>query len=59
MCFRDRKLGILIQISLKFVPEGPIGNQSALVQLMDWRQTIHKLLPETKLTKMSDAIGRH
>ena len=28
---------ILIQISLKFVPHGPIDNKSALFQVMAWR----------------------
>ena len=27
---------ILIEISLKFVPNGPINNKSAFVQLMAW-----------------------
>ena len=29
----------MIQISLKFVAEGPINNNSVLVQVMAWRQT--------------------
>ena len=31
---------IPIRISLKFVPGGPIGNKSALVQVMAWHQTV-------------------
>ena len=31
-----KKKGILIQISLKFVPKGQIINKSALVQVMAW-----------------------
>ena len=33
------EVNILIQISSKFVSEGSMDNTSALVQLMDWRQT--------------------
>ena len=29
----NEKFGVLIQISLKFVPMGPIDNKSALVQV--------------------------
>ena len=29
----------LIRISLKFVPKGPVDNESALVQVMAWRRT--------------------
>ena len=35
-----------IQISLKFVPNGPIGNKSALVQVMAWHRADDKPLPE-------------
>ena len=34
----NEKFCILIQISLKFVPKGPIDNKSALVQVMAWRR---------------------
>ena len=40
---------ILIQISLKFVPKGPIDNNPALVQIMAWRQIGDKPLFEPKL----------
>ena len=30
---------ILIEISLQFVPECPVGNESTLVELMAWRRT--------------------
>ena len=42
MCF-------LIQISLQFVPKGPLDNKSALVQVLAWHQTgdSDKLLPKT------------
>ena len=32
--FMNENIRILIQISLKFVPKGPIDNKSALVQVM-------------------------
>ena len=37
--FMDNKIRILIQISLNFVPEGPINNNPALVQVMAWHRT--------------------
>ena len=50
---------ILIQISLKFVPNGPIDNKSALVQVMAWCRTGNKPLPEPKLTLFIDAYMWH
>ena len=47
--FLNENLCILIKISLKFVPKGPIDNKSALVQVMAWRRTGNKLLPEPML----------
>ena len=35
--FMNEKFCISIQISLKFVPKGPINNKTALVQVMAWR----------------------
>ena len=49
--FMNEKLRILIQISLKFVPKGPIDNNSALVQVMAWRRSM--------LTRFTDAYMRH
>ena len=46
---------ILIQISLKFVPRSPIDNKPALVQVMAWRLTGDKPLPELMLTQFADA----
>ena len=40
--------------SLKFVPKGPIDNNSALVQVMAWRSTDDKPLPEPMLTQFTD-----
>ena len=41
---------IVIRSSLKFVPKGPIDNKPALLQVMAWRQTGDKPLPELMLT---------
>ena len=57
--FMNEKFCILISISLKFVPKGPIENKSALVQVMVWRRIGDKPLPEPKLTQITDAYMRH
>ena len=56
--FLNEKARISIKISLKFVPKGPIDNESALVQVMAWRRTGDKLLPEPMLTQYTDAYMR-
>ena len=40
----NENVRISISISLKFVPEGPINNIPALVQIMAWRRPGHKPL---------------
>ena len=50
---------ILIQISLKYVPMSPIDNKSALVQVMAWRRTGDKPLPEPMMTQITDAYMWH
>ena len=50
---------ISITISLKFVPKGQIDYKSALVQVMPWHRTGEKPLPESMLTKFTDAYIRH
>ena len=42
----------MIRISLMFVPKGPIDNKPALVQVMAWRRTGNKPLPESMLTQL-------
>ena len=54
-----KKFGISMQISLKFVPMGPIDYKSALVQVMAWRRTGDKPLPEPMLAQFTDAYMRH
>ena len=44
--FLNENLSISIQISLKFVPKGPINNIPALVQIMAWRRPGDKPLSE-------------
>ena len=50
---------ITIQISLKFVPKGPIDNFAALVQVIDWHHTGDKPLPEPMLTQFCDVFMQH
>ena len=48
--FFDENDGILIQISLKFVPRSPADNKPALAQVMAWPRRGDKPLPEPVLT---------
>ena len=57
--FVNEKFCILIQISLKFVPKGQIDYKSALFQVMAWRRTGDKPLPEPMLTQFTGAYMRH
>ena len=57
--FLNENFRISIQFSLKFVPEGSIDNKPALVQVMPWRRTGDKPLPEAMLTQFTDAYMRH
>ena len=50
---------IRIQISLRLVPKSPIANKLALVQVMAWRWTGDKLLPEPMITQFTDEYMRH
>ena len=52
--FVNEKFRILIKISLKFVPRGPIDNP-ALVSIMAWRRIGDKPLSEPMLTQFIDA----
>ena len=49
MHFMNDIFCILIHISLKFVPKGPIGNKLMLVRVMAWRRTGDKPLSEPML----------
>ena len=55
--FLNENYRILIQISLNFVPKGPINNIPALVQIIAWRRTGDKPLPELMVTQFTDAYS--
>ena len=57
--FLDKNFWILIQISLKFAPKGPIDKKWALVQVMAWRRIGDKPLSEPMLTRFTDAFMWH
>ena len=57
--FLNETVWIPIKISLKFVPEGPINNISALVQIMAWRRAGDKQLSEPMMTQFNDTYMRH
>ena len=60
MCiFLNETVTISIQLSLKFVPKGPIGNKSVLVQVMAWRRIGDKPLSEPMVTQSTEANMRH
>ena len=44
--FLNENMSILIKISQKFIPKGPINNIPALVQIMTWRRPCDKPLSE-------------
>ena len=45
----------MITISLKFIPKGLIDKKATLVQVMAWRRTGDKPLPELMLIQFTDA----
>ena len=55
--FMNENFCTLIWISLKFVSKGPI--ESTLIQIMAWRRTGDKPLPEPILTQFNDAYMPH
>ena len=57
--FFHEKLRILIEISLKFVPKGPIDNNPALVEIMACCLIGDKSLSEPMLTRFTDAYMLH
>ena len=50
---------IPIRISLKFVLKSPIDNKPALVQIIAWRRTGDRPLPEPMLTQFIDEYMRN
>ena len=57
--FLNENVRIAIKISLKFVPNSPLDNKSALFWVMAWRRTGDKPLPKPMLTQFTNAIMRH
>ena len=55
----NKKFCILIRISLKFVPKGPINNIPAMGQIMAWRRSDDNPLFEPMLIEFTDAYMRH
>ena len=56
--FLNENVRIPIQISLKLVPMSPNDNKPSLVQVMVWRRTGGKPLPEPMITQFTDAYMR-
>ena len=54
--FLNENVWISIQISLKFVPKGPINNIPALVQMMAWRRSGDKPLSEPMMVSLPTHI---
>ena len=54
MHFVNEKFSISIQILFNFVRKCPIDKKWALVQVMAWRRTGDKPLPEQMLTQFTD-----
>ena len=50
--FFNENIRILIKISLKFVPKGPINNNPTLVQIMAWRRPGDKPLSEPMMVNL-------
>ena len=48
-----------IEISLKFVPKGPINNIPALVQIIAWCSSGNKPLSEPMMAKFTNTYMRH
>ena len=57
--FLNENIRISVRISLKFVPKDPIDNKSPLVQVMAWRRTGDKPLPELMFTQVTYAYMRN
>ena len=50
--FLNENVWILLKISLKFVPKGPINNIPSLVQIMAWRRPGDKPLSEPMMVRL-------
>ena len=54
--FLNENVWILIEMSLKFVPKGPINNIPALVQIMAWHRLGDKPLSEPMMVRLLTQI---
>ena len=54
-----KSIYILIKISLKFVPNGPIDNNPALVYIIAWHRISDKPLSKPMLNRFTNAYMRH
>ena len=54
--FLNKNAWILIKISLKFVPKGPIDNIPALVQIMAWHRPGDRPLSEPRMVSLPKHI---
>ena len=54
--FLNENVSMLLKISLKFVPKGPINNIPALVQIMAWHRPGDKSLSEPIMVKSSALV---
>ena len=54
--FVNKNVRILIKISLKFVPKGPINNIPALIQIMAWHRLGDKPLSEPMIVRLPTHI---
>ena len=52
--FLNENCCILIEFSLKFVPQGPVNNIPALVQIMAWRRPGDMPLSEPMMVELTD-----
>ena len=50
--FLNGNVTILIRISMKFVPKGPINNNPTLVQIMGWRRSGDSPLSEPRIVSL-------
>ena len=57
--FLNENDGVPIRISLKSDPKSSIDNTPALVQVMAWRRTGDKPIPEPMLNQFTDVNMRH
>ena len=54
--FLNENVSISMEISLKFIPKGPVNNIPALVQIMAWRRPGDKPLSEPKMVRLPTRI---